>query len=125
MEHLHFCAAHLGDFRKQMISEKTCMLALDVLMTIFKRHIIAAACSELGMSDIDGVLSLSAELKMGKEEKNRLLIVDLACKIVENCTVVSHTFLNEAVKECEDGAHNYTHNVPPCLTCYGVHRCMG
>lgn len=103
----HLCSL-LGRLPQANDPKKYLHACLDVLMTIFRGHIIAAACNELGMNDMDSVLPLSAQLKMGNEGKNRSFIVNLASQIVDKYTVVSQAFMNEQIEDCGDGVHNYT-----------------
>ena len=71
----------------------------DALFTVFKGHIVAAACKELSIegpnNDIKGV------------EINQTLLEDVAVKVVKKLAVIPEAFLNESVADTGDGVHNY------------------
>lgn len=71
----------------------------DALLTVFKGHILAAACIELGIEgpndDINGV------------EINQTLLKDVTLKVAKRLSVISEAFLNESVSDTGDGVHNY------------------
>ena len=87
---------------------------LDVLITIVKGHIIAAACNELGLRDMDGTLSLASQLQLGNEAKNRSFIMDLAIKIVDDYLWMPNAMLNQSISESCDGVYNYTRILCHC-----------
>ena len=93
----------------QVNDPKDLHACLDTLMTVMKGHIIAAACMELGLEDMDGTLSRTTQLQLGGEERNRAFIVNLATKIVDSYTLVTNAFFDEPVAESGDGIHNYAH----------------
>ncbi|KAL5476350.1 hypothetical protein EMCRGX_G026281 [Ephydatia muelleri] len=71
----------------------------DALLIVFKGHILAAACTELGIEgpndDINGV------------EINQTLLKDVTLKVAKRLAVISEPFLNESVPDTGDGVHNY------------------
>lgn len=71
----------------------------DALLTVFKGHILAAACTELGIEgpndDINGV------------EINQTLLKDVTLKVAKRLAVISEAFLNESVPDTGEGVHNY------------------
>ena len=77
----------------------------DALLTVFKGHIVAAACRELRIEgpndDVKGV------------EVNQALLEDVAQKVAKRLAVIPEAFLNESVADTADGVHNYA-----CVLCH-------
>ena len=73
-------------------------------MTVFKGHIIAAACTELNIdhSNADGVPGR----KSTKEEKGKF-VYTLASKIVNKLTIVSQSYLSKRIPPNNDKVHSY------------------
>ena len=71
----------------------------DALQTIFKGHVVAAACLELGIE--------SPEHDIHTEDKKSLL-KKVAQGIVNKFTVISEAVLGEQVESSTDGVYNYT-----------------
>ncbi len=81
----------------------------DALFTVFKGYILAFACKELGIENIDSDLQHPVT-KSTVIEKQRFL-AGLSMKIVENCTIISDTLLANTVKESGDQKYNYTRSL--------------
>ncbi len=73
--------------------------SFDALMTIFKSHLITAACIEVGISSMDSDLSPTATVP---------LVSDVASKVVDRFTIISEAVLRLTVKDCNDRVHNYS-----------------
>ena len=71
----------------------------DALLTIFKGHVIAAACTELGLESADSDWPSSAT--------REVCLADLARKVVALCTVIPEAVLGQPMKETDDGVYNY------------------
>ena len=71
----------------------------DALVTIFKGHIVAAACKELGID--------RPEDDIKEMEVNKHLLKDVANKVVRKFTIISQAFLGNPVDSSHDEVHNY------------------
>ena len=98
----------LGRLPKANDPKKDMHACLDVLMTIMKGYIIATACKELGLKDMDSILSIISQLKMGGEVKNHSFIMDLAIRIVDDYLWMPNAMLNNPVSESGDSVYNYS-----------------
>lgn len=74
--------------------------SFDALMTVFKGHVVAAACVELGIDNPDGDLPLTAPV-------SSVQLSDVATKIVDNFTIVPEAVLGIPLPDCHDRVHNY------------------
>lgn len=70
--------------------------AFDALMTVFKGHLVAAACVELGIDNPDGDFPFTTSN-----------LCDVATNIVEKFTVVSEAVLGLPLPDCQDRVYNY------------------
>ncbi len=73
--------------------------SFDALMTVFKGHLLAAACLELGISSVDGDLPPTTEVPA---------VSDVASKVVDRFTIVSEAVLRLPVEDSSDRVHNYS-----------------
>ena len=71
----------------------------DALLTIFRGHVVAAACKELGIVRPDD------EIK--EIEVNKCLLKDVAKKVVHKFTMVSDAFLGKLIVDTHDGVYSY------------------
>ena len=71
----------------------------DALITIFKGHIVAAACKELGID--------KPEDDIKEKEINKCLLKNVADKVVKQFTIISQSFLGKPVESTDDQVHNY------------------
>ena len=78
----------------------------DALFAVFKGHILAFACQELGIENIDSDLDNPTIKRLSNEEK-RKYIVGLSMKIVENCTIIGDAILGSRVEESGDKKYDY------------------
>ena len=79
----------------------------EVIFTVFKGHILAYACKELGIDDIDSNVSLPLPKSASGTEKLRF-IVGIATEIMQNCTIIEDALLGKPISESEDRKYNYT-----------------
>ena len=73
----------------------------DAFRTIFKGHIVAAACMELGIEGPEDKLHTDQSVD---EE----LLIQVARSVVSKFTVIPQTILGGVVDDSTDGVHNYT-----------------
>ena len=76
----------------------------DALLTVFKGHMVAAACMELGIDGPDADLPPSALERCSKKAD---LILQVAERVVRKYTVVPEAILRESCEDNKDGVHNY------------------
>ena len=76
----------------------------DALLTVFKGHIVAATCIELGMEGPDAELPTSA---LAGHSKDSDLIAQVAGRVVRKYTIVPEAILGELCKDSRDGVYNY------------------
>ena len=88
----HLCSL-LGRLPKAKIPKKDFYACSDALFTIFKGHIIAAACLEMGLPSPDSTLATTSLKTMSQKEK-RVYVVDLAIKVVDKCTIIPDALLH-------------------------------
>ena len=71
----------------------------DALLTVFKGHIVAAACRELNIGGPEGDIK---DIIV-----NMSLLNDLTMKVARRFTVIPEAFLNESVPDTGDRVHSY------------------
>ena len=76
----------------------------DALLTVFKGHIVAAACIELGIEESDASLPTSAPVGRSKDSD---LVSQVAERVVKKYTVVPEAILGELLDESKDAVYNY------------------
>ena len=101
----HFCSL-LGRLPKATKPKKDFHACSDALFTIFKGHIIAAACKEMGLSGPDDELTDKLTDKSNTERCT--YVINIARKVVDKYTIVGDAILNKPTSETDDGIHNYT-----------------
>ncbi len=69
----------------------------DALMTVFKGHLVAAACVELGIDNPDSDFTSNCSVS----------VCDVATKIVEKFTIVSEAVSGLPLPDCQDRVYNY------------------
>ncbi len=74
--------------------------SFDALMTVFKGHLVAAACVELGIDNPESDFPLTTSTYS-------VHVSDIAAKIVENFTIVSEAVLGLPLPDCQDRVYNY------------------
>ena len=63
---------------------------MDAFQTIFKGHVIAAACEELGISGPEVVTKDLKKQMRALCEKDRLAVLEgVATRVVDKCTIIS------------------------------------
>ena len=71
----------------------------DALLTVFKGHTVAAACTELNIGGPEGDI---------KVDVNKSLLEALTMKVASSFTVIPEAFLNGSVADTAgDGVHSY------------------
>ena len=87
---------------------------MGAVQTIFKGHVIAAACEELEISGPEVVTEDQKQMH-ALCEKDRLAVLDgVATRVVDECTIISESLLNQQLKESKDGVHNYARKLCHC-----------
>ena len=71
----------------------------DALVTIFKGHLIKAACKELGLDCPDS--------DWQNPPTGQVSVAYIAQNIVTQCTIIPEAILGQHLEESEDGVHNY------------------
>ena len=71
--------------------------SFDTLMTLFKSHLAAAACTELGISGPDSDIPLTCP-----ESPQGVQVSDIASKVVDRFTIVSEAVLGLPPCDCND-----------------------
>ena len=85
----------------------------DALFVVLKGHILAIACSELGISNPDAKIP-SAPPKGGCSVSDcRSFIESLATRVVHRCSIVEGALLNHNVDDTNDSVYNYA-----CILCH-------
>ena len=78
-------------------------ISMHGLMTIFKDHLVAAACMELGL---DGPSSDWPSLATGQ-----VCVGDLTQNVVTQCTIIAEAILGQPTNKSEDGVYNYARDL--------------
>ena len=86
-------------------------------VTVFKGHVLAFACQELGIENIDSNLDNPTLAYLSDAEK-RKFIVGLSMRVVENCTIIGDAILESNVEE--SGDKKYDHPQTLCCSCSRV-----
>ena len=102
----HLCC-QLGRLPQAKVPKKDLHASLDALHTIFKGHIVAAACSELGLESSDVNLPEAARFDRRSPDKMKAYIQQLSEKLVNKYTISSEAILNESIEESRDGVNKY------------------
>ena len=82
----------------------------DALCTVFKGHVLAFACKELGIENIDSDLNNPTLTYLSDTEK-RKFIVGLSMKVVNNCTIIGDAIMGKKVKESGDKKYDYAQSL--------------
>lgn len=80
---------------------------LDFLLTVVKGHIIAVACSFLGIKTLDGDVSIPQKARHGKCEDKYAFVKSVATRVVDTCTVIDTALTGNDLAESGDGVNNY------------------
>lgn len=81
---------------------------VDLIYTVMKGHILAAACDILKVSGLDGVPAIPAGLKTAGKPEKLAFISDIAQAVTERCTLVDGAFFSTCSDESKtDGTYNY------------------
>ena len=70
------------------------------LDAVYKGHLIAAACKELGINSPDDDLPTQTQA-------DNSILQRVASRVVDSCTIVSEAILGKEVEESGDGVYNY------------------
>ena len=93
---------HIGLLLDAKVSKKNLDSCLDGLLTIFKGHLVAAACIELGISSPDEALVISDPVT--KEEQSvRVKVEEVAQVVVDKWKIVSESVVRQHLQERDDG----------------------
>ena len=80
---------------------------LDFLLTVVKGHLLAAACSFLGIDTLDSPVHIPADVRRGSSEEKYTFVKTVATHVVNSCTVIEGAITGKQVPESGDGVHNY------------------
>ena len=89
----------LGRLPEAKVPKKNLHACLYAHLTIYKGHLITAACMEPGLDSPDSVRPSSAT--------GQVCLADRSRKVVTQCTVIPEAILRQPVKESEDGVYIY------------------
>ncbi len=102
-----FCL--LGRLPKAKSPKKDLNACLDALITVYRGHIIAAACEELGIANPQ---SPGDHLSIpGPRKDKHVYVNNLARRIVERCTFIAEPFLEKELESSTDHVFNYARQV--------------
>ena len=90
--------------------KKNLHACLDGLLAIFKGHIVAAACKELGISSPQDDLPEPAP---GGPPHPKISTSELATRVMDQWTIVPEAILDQPLLETDDGVYNYA-----CVLCH-------
>ena len=79
----------------------------NVIFTVFKGYVLAYACKELGIENIDSDISLPIPSSASNEEKLKF-IVGIGTKVAHNCTLMEAPLIGKTITESNDGKYNYS-----------------
>ena len=79
----------------------------DVIFTVFKGYVLAYACKELGIENIDSNISLPIPSSASNEEKLKF-IVGIGTKVAHNCTLMEAPLIGNTITESNDRKYNYS-----------------
>ena len=82
------------------------MPGTGALYTVFKGHILAFACQELGIENIDSEIDNPNITYLSDTEK-RKFIVGLSMRVVEKCTIIGDVIIGKNVEESGDKKYDY------------------
>ena len=99
----------IGRLPKAKKPKKDLHACLDALMTVFKGHTIAVACSILELESPDADAEHLAIPTTAREKK--AYMNDLTKKVVEQITIVPETFLGLQLPSSRDQVFNYAHQL--------------
>ena len=77
---------------------------IDFISTVMKGHFLACACGILGVTSLDGPLTLPPGLHAVEQ---LTFIYDISKIVVERCSLVQGSLTNETVVDNNDGVYNY------------------
>ena len=96
----------------------------DFLLTVVKGHLLAAACTYLGVHKLDSPLKLPLDIYKKSNAEQYTFLEKIATQVVNNLTVVESALTGGHVVQSGDGVYNYTGIVPLWCTSDGVSRCL-
>ena len=99
--------SQLGRLPHAKVPKKDLHACVDALMTVFKGHIIAAACTELDIDHSNAEITDGVPGKKSTKEEKRKFMYTLARKIVDKLTIVSQSFLGKRIPPTNDKVHSY------------------
>ena len=99
--------SQLGRLPHAKVPKNDLHACLDALLTVFKGHIVAAACVELNLEHPDA--SMEKPLPKNSTKEKRDFVFSLANKIVTNFTVIPNSILGKRVPSSADMVHSYAH----------------
>lgn len=80
---------------------------VDFLMTVTKGHLLAAACTFLGVQSLTSPLQLPSGISKCSYSEQYAYVHGIATAVVEQCTLVDASFLGGEVDDQNDHIHNY------------------
>ena len=79
----------------------------DFLLTVVKGHLLAAACTYLGVNKLDSPLKLPLDIYKKSNAEQYPFLEKIATQVVNNLTVVQSVFTGGHVVEYGDGVYNF------------------
>ena len=80
---------------------------IDFISTVMKGHFLVCACGILGVTSLDGPLTLPPGLHKASAVEQLTFINDISKIVVERCSLVQRSLTNETVVDNNDGVSNY------------------
>lgn len=80
---------------------------LDFLETVIKGHWLASACDILGVSSLDGAISIPVGLYKAAPSERRASVEKIARKVVDRMGLVDSAFEDCGTPDTADGIYNY------------------
>ena len=79
----------------------------DFLLIIVKGHLLAAACTQLGVQKLDLPLTLPSGTYKKSSEEQYTFLEEILTQVVNNFTVVDSALTGGCIAESGDGVRNY------------------
>ena len=104
---LAFFRSHLNRIAVTKELKKDVNACIDFISTVMKGHFLVCACGILGVTSLDGPLTLPPGLHKASAVEQLTFINDISKIVVEHCSLVQGSLTNETVVDNNDGVYNY------------------
>lgn len=104
----------LGHFRSLLSrlsvtsnTKKDVNATVDLLMTVYKGHLLACACKVLGIKKLTDRIDIPDTIFKGSQKQQQAYVSIIAAQVVDEMTLIEDAYRTVGVVESGDGVYNY------------------